>query len=47
LKKGAKIVLGIKGYRRFLKHLEEDGFAIDRDKVEEDAKFADKGARAS
>jgi len=39
LKKGMKSLVGNKGYRRFLKDPEGDGFAIDRDKVEEDAKF--------
>ncbi len=39
LKKGDKSLVGNKGYRRFLKDPEGEGFAIDRDKVEEDAKF--------
>ena len=39
LKKGGKSLVGNKGYRRFLKDPEGDGFAIDRARVEEDAKF--------
>jgi hypothetical protein len=39
LKKGDKSLVGNKGYRRFLKNPEGDGFAIDRAKIEEDAKF--------
>ena len=39
LKKGDKSLVGNKGYRRFLKTPDGDGFAIDRAKVEEDAKF--------
>jgi len=39
LKKGVKSLVGNKGYRRFLKNPEGDGFAIDRAKVEEDQKF--------
>jgi transposase len=39
LKKGDKSLVGNKGYRRFLKNPQGDGFAIDRAKVEEDAKF--------
>src|SRR6202142_1084949 len=39
LKKGDKSLVGNKGYRRFLKNPEGDGFAIDRAKSEEDAKF--------
>ena len=39
LKKGDKSLVGNKGYRRFLKNPEGEGFAIDRAKVEEDAKF--------
>ncbi len=39
LKKGDKSLVGNKGYQRFLKNPEGDGFAIDRAKVEEDAKF--------
>jgi transposase len=39
LKKGMKSLVGNKGYRRFLKHPEGDGFSIDRARVEEDAKF--------
>ena len=39
LKKGDKSLVGNKGYRRFLKNPEGDGFAIDRERIEEDAKF--------
>jgi hypothetical protein len=39
LKRGDKSLVGNKGYRRFLKDPEGEGFAIDRAKVEEDAKF--------
>jgi len=39
LKRGDKSLVGNKGYRRFLKNPEGDGFAIDRARVEEDAKF--------
>jgi hypothetical protein len=39
LKKGDKSLVGSKGYRRFLVEPEGEGFAIDRAKVEEDAKF--------
>ena len=39
LKKGEKSLVGNKGYRRFLADPQGDGFAIDRAKVEEDAKF--------
>jgi transposase len=39
LKKGDKSLVGNKGYRRFLANPEGGGFAIDRAKVEEDAKF--------
>ena len=39
LKKGDKSLVGNKGYRRFLANPQGDGFAIDRVKVEEDAKF--------
>ena len=39
LKRGDKSLVGNKGYRRFLKDPEGEGFAIDRGKVEEDAKF--------
>ncbi len=39
LKKGDKSLVGNKGYRRFLKDPEGEGFAIDRARVEEDAKF--------
>jgi hypothetical protein len=39
LKKGDKSLVGNKGYRRFLADPEGEHFAIDRGKVEEDAKF--------
>ncbi len=39
LKKGDKSLVGNKGYRRFLKDPEGDGFAIDRQRIEEDQKF--------
>ena len=39
MKRGDKSLVGNKGYRRFLKNPEGDGFAIDRARVEEDAKF--------
>jgi transposase len=39
LKKGDKSLIGNKGYRRFLATPGDDRFAIDRAKVEEDAKF--------
>jgi transposase len=39
LKRGDKSLVGNKGYRRFLKNPEGDGFAIDRERIEEDAKF--------
>ncbi len=39
LKKGDKSLVGNKGYRRFLKTPQGDGFAIDRAKVDEDAKI--------
>jgi len=39
LKKGDKSLVGNKGYRRFLANPENDGFSIDRAKVDEDAKF--------
>src|SRR5271166_5735316 len=39
LKKGDKSLVGNKGYRRFLANPQGEGFAIDRAKVEEDAKF--------
>jgi hypothetical protein len=39
LKKGDKSLVGNKGYRRFLKNPEGDGFAIDRERIEEDARF--------
>jgi transposase len=39
LKKGDKSLVGNKGYRRFLANPQGDRFAIDRAKVEEDAKF--------
>jgi hypothetical protein len=39
LKKGDRSLVGNKGYRRFLKSPQGDGFAIDRERIEEDAKF--------
>jgi hypothetical protein len=39
LKKGDKSLVGNKGYRRFLKNPQGEGFAIDRERIEEDAKF--------
>jgi hypothetical protein len=39
LKKGDRSLVGNKGFRRFLANGDGDGFAIDRDKVEEDAKY--------
>ena len=39
LKKGDKALVGNGGYRRFLATTGENGFVIDRTKVEEDAKF--------
>jgi len=39
LKKGMKSLVGNKGYRRFLKNPQDEGFAIDRERIEEDAKF--------
>jgi transposase len=39
LKKGDKSLVGNKGFRRFLANGDGDGFAIDRAKVEEDARF--------
>ena len=39
LKKGDKSLVGNKGYRCFLANPQGEGFAIDRAKVEEDAKF--------
>jgi transposase len=39
LKKGDKALVGNKGYRRFLMQPDDGHFAIDRAKVEEDAKF--------
>jgi transposase len=39
LKKGDKSLVGNKGFRRFLAAGNSDGFAIDRAKVDEDAKF--------
>ena len=39
LRKGDKSLVGNKGYRRFLANPQGDGFAIDRAKVEEDARF--------
>ena len=39
MKKGDKSLVGNKGYRRFLKNPQGDGFSIDRARIEEDAKF--------
>jgi hypothetical protein len=39
LAKGDKALVGNTGYRRYLKTISEDHFAIDRAKVEEDARF--------
>jgi hypothetical protein len=39
LKKGDKSLVGNKGYRRFLATPDDDHFAVDRAKAEEDAKF--------
>lgn len=39
LKQGDKALVGNKGYRRFLKIVGEDHFAIDRDKAAEEAQF--------
>jgi hypothetical protein len=39
LAKGDKALVGNTGYRRFLKTISKDHFAIDRAKVEEDARF--------
>jgi transposase len=39
LKKGDKSLVGNKGYRRFLKNPQGEGFAIDRERIAEDAKF--------
>src|SRR6266699_2303382 len=39
LAKGDKALVGTTGYRRYLKTISEDHFAIDRDKVEEEKKF--------
>ena len=39
LRKGDKSLVGNKGYRRFLTNGDGQGFAIDRAKVEEDAKY--------
>jgi transposase len=39
LKKGDKSLVGNKGFRRFLANGDGDGFAVDRAKVEEDAKY--------
>jgi Transposase DDE domain len=39
LERGDKALVGNKGYRRFLKTVGEDRFAIDRAKAEEDEKF--------
>ena len=39
MKKGDKSLVGNKGYRRFLRNPQGEGFAIDRERIEEDAKF--------
>ena len=39
LAKGDKALVGNTGYRRYLKTIRDDHFAIDRDKVEEDKRF--------
>jgi transposase len=39
LKKGDKSLVGNKGFRRFLANGDGDGFAVDRAKVDEDAKY--------
>src|SRR5262249_35039534 len=39
LAKGDKALVGNTGYRRYLKTISEDHFAIDPDKVEDDKKF--------
>src|SRR6266566_4062491 len=39
LAKGDKALIGNTGYRRFLKNISDDHFAIDRAKVEEDERF--------
>ena len=39
LRRGDKALVGNTGYRRFLKTVGDDHFAIDRTKAEEDAKF--------
>ena len=39
MKKGDKSLVGNKGYRRFLANPQGDGFAIDRERIEEDARF--------
>ena len=39
--KGDKALVSNTGYRRYLKPVRENHFAIDPDKVEEDKKFAD------
>jgi hypothetical protein len=39
LKKGDRSLVGNKGFRRFLANGDGDGFAVDRAKVEEDAKY--------
>jgi len=39
LERGDKALIGNTGYRRFLKTISEDHFAIDRAKIEEDEKF--------
>jgi len=39
LKKGDKSLVGNKGFRRFLANGDGDGFAVNRAKIEEDAKY--------
>ena len=39
LQKGDKSLIGNKGYRRYLANPEGDGFSIDRERIEGDAKF--------
>ncbi len=39
LKKGDESLVGNKGFRRFLANGDDDGFAADRAKIEEDAKY--------
>ena len=44
LAKGDKALVGNTGYRRYLKTIRDDHFAIDPDRVEEDQKFDGHGA---